>query len=441
MKDWRSEYERKLISAEEAAKFVRSGDRICFTMGREAYAIGLAVACRKDELRNVTVFVPSPGYDFGWYDPGWDDTFSIRMYMITGTSQQIMDDRRCDLEVSDILFRSESNQMEADIVITEISPPDDKGFCGFGASLWDKRRHIKKGKLVLAEVNKNLIRTFGDNYVHVSEIDYFVEHPLASGTLQKGSLAGRVIKELPPYLKAIAENVSSLIHDGDVCQMGVGRTIEPLVKLGLFNNKCDLGWHSEASPDGIIQLVREGVINGKYKTINKGKVVVTSLGGAGKEDMEWANNNPLFWLVDVEYLWDPRIISAHDNMVAMNSALCVNISGESSAEMAGGRILGTQGGQPSFVIGALLSKGGRSIIILPSTAEIEGKTVSRIVPKLEEGTVVTVPRYLADYVVTEYGVAHLRGKTLRHRAEELIAVAHPDFRAELKKEAQKLYWP
>jgi len=128
-------------------------------------------------------------------------------------------------------------------------------------------------------------------------------------------------------------------------------------------------------------------------------------------------------------------------MVAINNALCVDVTGQSSAETVGGRIFGTQGGQPSFVIGALLSKGGRSIIVLPSTAEMKGKTVSRIVPRLEEGIVVTVPRYLADYVVTEYGVAHLRGKTLRHRAEELIAIAHPDFREELKKEAQRLYWP
>lgn len=223
--------------------------------------------------------------------------------------------------------------------------------------------------------------------------------------------------------------------------MGVGRTIEPLVMLGLFDNKYDLGWHSEATPDGVIGLVREGIISGKYKTINKGRVVVTSLGGTGAEDMEWANNNPLFWLVDVEYLWDPRVISAHDNMVTINNALCIDVTGQSSAETVGSRIFGTQGGQPSFVIGALLSKGGRSIIVLPSTAEVKGKAVSRIVPRLEAGSVVTVPRCLADYVVTEYGIASLRGKTLRHRAEELIAVAHPDFRAELRKEAEKLLWP
>jgi 4-hydroxybutyrate CoA-transferase len=441
MSDWREEYKRKFISAEEAANLVKSGNHICFTMGREAFAISLAIAGRRNELENITVFAPSPGYDFGWYDPGWEDTFRLRMYMITATSQQMVDDRRCDLEVSDILFRSESNEVEPDIVITEISPPDDNGFCSFGASLWDKRRQVKKGKLVLAEVNSNLIRTFGDNYVHVSEIDHFVEHESVSGLMQTGSLAGRTIKDPPPYLGSIARHVSTLIRDGDTCQIGVGRIIEPLVKMGLFDNKCDLGWHSEATPDGIIELVRSGVINGKRKTINREKVIVTSLGGADKEDMAWVNNNPLFWLVDVEYLWDPRVISAHDNMVTINSALAVDVTGQSSAETAGGRLFSTQGGQPSFIIGAILSKGGRSIIVLPSTAETKEGTVSRIMPKLEEGAVVTVPRYLADYVVTEYGIASLRGKTLRHRAEEMIAIAHPDFRNDLKKGARKMLWP
>jgi 4-hydroxybutyrate CoA-transferase len=441
MMNWRREFDEKLISAEKAAGFVKSGDTICFTMGREAHTIGRAIAGRKDELRGVTVFVPSPVHEFGWYHRGWEENFSIRTYMVTATSQAMMDDRRCDLEIPDILFRSESNSLDVDIVITEVSAPDDKGFCSFGAALWNKRRQIKKGKLVLAEVNRKLIRTFGDNFVHVSEIDYFVEHQSLQRPMQGRSLAGRELGAPPGYLKDIAEHTSSLIRDGDTCQMGVGRTIEPLVQLGVFRNRTDLGWHSEATPDGIIQLVRDGVINGRCKTINKGKTVVTSLGGSSREDMEWANGNPLFWLVDVEYLWDPRIIASHDNMVTINNSLCIDLGGQSSAETAGGRTFSTQGGQPGFVLGALLSKGGRSIIVLPSTANLNGRIVSRIVPTLEKGTAVTVPRYLADHVVTEYGVASLRGKTLRHRAEQLMSIAHPDFRAELEKEAKKLYWP
>lgn len=439
MKDWEEEYQRKQISADEAAKLVKSGDYVSFTLGREAYAIGLAIASRMGELEDVKVFQPFPGYDFGWYEPGWEDSFRLTIYMPTAISQQMMDDRRCDLEIPDILNKSESTLRESDIIITEVSPPDDKGFCSFGASLWNKREHIKRGKLVLAEVNENLIRTFGDNFVHVSEIDYFVAHQATGAFVANGSLAGRELKEPAPYLKEIARYVSSLIKDGDTIQIGVGRTTEPLVKLGIFDNKCDLGWYSEATPPGVIALVREGIINGKRKTVNPGKAVVTSLGGASKEDMEWVNNNPLFWLIDVSHLWDARNISAHDNMVAINNAVSVDLTGQISSESIGYQIISASGGQTAFAIGALLSRGGRSITVIPSTAR-KG-TASRIVPALERGTGVTVPRNCADYVVTEYGIAHLRGKSLRRRAEELIAIAHPDFRVELKKAAAKIYWP
>lgn len=438
MNDWQRVYKRKMISAEEAAKLVKSGDYISFTLGREAYAIGMAIASRMSELQDVKVFQPFPGYDFGWYEPGWTDSFKLIIYMPTAISQQMVDDRRCDLEIPDILNWSESTLRESDIVITEVSPPDDKGFCSFGASLWNKREHIKRGKLVLAEVNENLIRTFGDNFIHISEIDYFVPHQETGGIVADGSLAGRELKKPEPYLKDIAQHVSNLIKDGDTIQIGVGRTTEPLVELGTLNNKCDLGWFSEATPPGVIALVREGVINGRLKNINPGKAVVTSLGGASKEDMDWVNDNPLFWLVDVSYLWDIRTISAHDNMVAINNAVSVDLTGQISSESIGHQIISASGGQTVFAIGALLSSGGRSVTVLPSTAR-NGK-VSRIVPVLEPGTGITVPRNCADYVVTEYGIAHLRGKSLRRRAEELIAIAHPDFQAELRKEAQKLYW-
>ena len=323
MKDWRSEYERKLISAEEAARFVKSGDYIAFTLGREAYAIGKAIADRMDELEDVKVFQPFPGYHFGWYGQDREKSFKVTIYMPTIVSQEMVDDKRADIEVNDILSISEGTSRESDIVITEVSPPDEKGFCSFGASLWNKKEHIKRGKLVLAEVNKNLIRTFGDNFVHVSEIDYFVPHEETGGGVAGRSLAGRKLRAPAPYLRDIVEYVSSLIKDGDTLQIGVGRTTEPLVGLGVLNGKCDLGWHSEGTPPGVIALVREGVINGKRKTINPGKAVVTSLGGAGKEDMDWVNNNPLFWLVNVTYLWDIRTISAHDDMVAINNSLSV----------------------------------------------------------------------------------------------------------------------
>lgn len=240
MKNWQEEYRNKFISAEEASKFVRSGDYVVFTMGREAFAVGLAIAARKEELKDVKVLSMAPGYDFGWYDEGWQDSFKITIGMITDTIQEAVDAKRVDVNPGILLGTPRGNlstqallERKPDVVLTEVSPPDEKGFCSFGQSLWDKKKTIKQGKLVIAEVNSNLIRTYGDNYVHVSEIDYFVEHISSGVTPSVGSLAGRPAKEPEPYLKDIAKYVNGLIKDGDTIQIGVGRTTEPLVRLGL----------------------------------------------------------------------------------------------------------------------------------------------------------------------------------------------------------------
>jgi 4-hydroxybutyrate CoA-transferase len=442
MADWQEDYTRKLISADEAAQKVKSGDLVAFTAGREAHAVGLAIAARLGDLTDVKVLAPSPGYDFGWYDPGWDASFDITISWPTATAQDMLDERRCDINLP-LIIPFGADNVPPNVLLTEVSMPDERGFCSFGASLWTKRQEIEavraQGGTVIAEVNDRLIRTYGDNYVHVSEIDYFVEHLSRKGQPGTGSLGGRVVKEPEPYLNDIVANVASLIKDGDCLQIGVGRTTEPLIRMGLLDGKQDIGFHSEATPPGVISLVREGVINGRRKTLLPERVVVTSIGGGSREDMQWINNNPLFYLVDLLWLEDIRVISQNDNMVAINNALAIDLTGQITAESLGTWLLSVAGGQIPFAFGALLSKGGRSITVLPSTAR-DG-TVSRIMTHLPEGTAITLQRNIADLVVTEYGVAKLRNKTIRQRCEELIAVAHPDFRAELKKEARKLYWP
>lgn len=328
---------------------------------------------------------------------------------------------------------------EADVLFTEVSPPDENGYCSFGASVWGKKRAVECAKLVLAEVNKNLIRTYGENYVHVSEIDYFVEH--VSGGKRPGAtdLLGRKTWEPGEVEKRIAQYVSTLIKDGDTLQIGVGSTSEWVAHLGALNNKVDLGWHSETTPRGIIKLVREGVITGKRKNVNRGKVIAVAVGGGDKEDMDFVNNNPLFELYDADYVLNPAVIGLNENVVAINSAIAIDLTGQIAAESVGPVLMSGPGGQLAFATGAQLSKGGHFISTLPSTAK--NGAVSRIVPQLEAGTIVTIPRTLADIVVTEYGMAHLYGKTQRERAMELINIAHPDFRTELKKEAEKLFWP
>ena len=442
MPSWQEEYQRKLTSAEEAARLVKSGDLVAFTAGREAHAVGLAIAARLGDLTGVKVLAPSPGYDFGWYDPGWDAAFEITISWPTATAQDMLDERRCDINLP-LIIPFGADNVPPNVLLTEVSMPDERGFCSFGASLWTKRQEIEAvrqhGGTIIAEVNDRLIRTYGDNYVHVSEIDYFVEHLSRKGQPGTGSLGGRVVKEPEPYLKDIVTNVASLIKDGDCLQIGVGRTTEPMIRMGMLDGKQDIGFHSEATPPGVISLVREGVINGKRKTLLPERVVVTSIGGGSREDMQWINNNPLFYLVDLLWLEDIRVISQNDNMVAINNALAIDLTGQITAESLGPRLISVAGGQIPFAFGALLSRGGRSITVLPSTAR-EG-TVSRIMPHLPEGTAITLQRNIADLVVTEYGVAKLRNKTIRQRCEELIAIAHPDFRAELKSASRKLYWP
>jgi 4-hydroxybutyrate CoA-transferase len=439
------EFQLKLISAQDAADKVKSGQWVSFTSGREARTIGLALASRMDELKSVHILVPTPSFDFGWYDEGWQDSFDVTVRVLDAISEEAVNTGRVDFDPGTLIpfvdLDTGSARYEPDILFVEISPPDDKGFCSFGNSVWAKKRQVRNAKLVIGEVNKNLIRTYGDNYVHMSEIDFFVEH-VSSGSPPRGSLAGKVIKENQSHHKAIAEYVRELIKDGDTIQIGGGRTTEPLVKLGMLDDKHDLGYHSELAPPGIIRLVQEGVINGSRKTINKGKVLVTAIGGGKKEEMEWVNMNPLCWVVDVSYLQDPRVTSAHDNFVAINNILTIDLTGQTTSESIGEYQVGEQGGQLAFVLGSWLSKGGRSIMVLPSTVQTkEGNVLSRIVPNLAQGTAVTVTRTCVDYVVTEYGVARLRGKSFRERCNELISIAHPDFRSELKKAAQRRFWP
>jgi 4-hydroxybutyrate CoA-transferase len=441
--DWKEDYRSRFISPEEAAGRVKAEDRVAFTIGRETYAIGLALVARVAELKGVRILAPTPGYDFGWYNPGWEELFDVCVMMPSAVCQQAVDERRCDIVVPPPHMNPYQPHefVGADVLFTEISPPDERGFCSFGQSLWDKKRHVRSAKTVIAEVNPRLIRTFGDNFIRYSEIDYFVEHVSSGAVLGSGTLAGREARDPDPFLKDVAGYVNGLLKDGDTIQIGVGRTTEPLVRLGLLENRHDIGYYSEATPPGVITLVKEGVINGRRKTLLPEKAVVTSLGGGTADEMQWANMNPAFWLVDSDFLEDVRVISQNHNMVAINTALAVDLLGQSTAEGLGHRIYASAGGQIAFVFGALHSPGGRVIHVLPSTVKTGKGISSRIVPHFPPGTPVTIQRNCTQFIVTEYGIADLLCKTQRQRAEALIGVAHPDFRAELRQAARQRFWP
>ena len=496
-KNWRDEYKRKLVSAEEAVKVVKPGDRVVFPP-LPPYRLGPALAARKNELSNVTihssgvVMAESLGM---FYQPGMDDNFHKTISIFIGDFARTAP-TGTDAKYAQFLpstygqmmksfdERPEERPFKIDVVMVIVSPPDKDGFCSFGAHLWDKRSYCKRAKKVIAEVDETQIRTGGTNFIHVSEIDHFVEYtpPLLTPKLQeeilskyapetrqlvepcipgmdktfqlpllqfftsldaksaKGWLQILALGKPPPEAQAIAGYVSQIVRDGDTFQTGVGQPSVWMVTCGAFDNKHDLGIYSEMGAPGFGTLVERGIVTGKYKTFHPGKVTVCAFSGCNGKDMEIIDNNPIFEQYDAEYIMDIRNISQNDNLVAINTALSVDLTGQINVETGfGGRMINGPGGQPEMHIGAVLSKGGRGVTLLPSTA-LNG-SVSRIVPQLDQGAVVTIPRYFADYVVTEYGIARLMGKDCRQRADELISVAHPDFRAELRREAKKLFYP
>jgi 4-hydroxybutyrate CoA-transferase len=437
---WRDWFESRRVSAEEAIAHVKSGDRVAFSYGREPIELGMALVARAHELQDITIFDPVPGRDFGWYED-WGHPFSIEYEMCVPVIRKGVEEHRFDQAVSSIFGASERpvGGGEADVLLVEVSTPDEHGFCSLGASVWDKQDRIRGAAITVASVNPKLIRTGGENYVHVSEIDCFVDHVPSGREPASVDLLGRKPTDVPTYVETIGNLVAGeILRDGDTLEVGVGLTSESVARSEAICVREDLGWHSEATPRGIIRLVMDGVITGKRKTLHRGKAVCTSIGGGTKEEMNFVNGNPLFELYPNKYATNPIVIAQNANMVAINSAVAVDLTGQVTAETLGRRQISTAGGQTPFAYGALLSEGGRNVVVLPSTAS--GGEVSRIMPEFPAGTTVTQTRALADLVVSEHGIARLRGKTVRERALELVAICDPRFRDELRAAAQELYW-
>ena len=443
--DCEQEYQRKLVSPDEAVKEIRSGDRVILGVLRTApYGLCQALARRRDELDGVSILESVLVIPVSWLEPGYEKNFNVVSRLFTGLDRHLEEQGKADVDYqpASALPKQwlEGRWQGRHVYMCCVSPPDEHGYCSFGEMIWYSKSLSQSCDLVLAEVTPGLIRTYGENYIHVSEIDKFVE-AVAPPTYTEEILkrVGMVLRddEETRTAEIIGATVGGeLIKDGDVIQFGGGAVSGAMAAF--LGDKHDLGVHSEIIPEGIPTLVKEGVITGKKKNIHNGKAVATCFAAITPEEMAFVNNNPLFELYDITYVNDPKICSSMDNFVAINNALAVDLTGQIASDSLGPKMYTGTGGQLEFVIGAMLSHGGRSIHVLPSTAQ-RGK-ISRIVPKLAEGQGVTVPRSLVDYVVTEYGVASLLGKTRRERVNELIAIAHPDFRSELREKAKKLSW-
>ncbi|MBI4307846.1 MAG: hypothetical protein HY684_03480 [Chloroflexi bacterium] len=431
--DWQEDYKRKLVSPEEAVRQIVSGDRVVFQDGPEPERLGRALAARRSELRNVDVVVPYPVVDFGWYDGHTDGAFAVRPLWDSPLLQQ--KSTACRAAFKDQRVRPLLSWGAApgprDVFLTRVSPPDEHGFCFLGASLWDKKERATQAKLVLAEVDPRLRRAYGDAYLHVSRVHYFVEadpsRPLPSAHVYS--------EDVPEYTKKIAGFLREIVKDGDTIQLGAGPTCAPLPLAGAFDGKADLGVHTETLVGGLLRLAQQGVVTGERKPIHRKKLVAAEVVGT-EADLEWAASNPVVELHGLSYVADPQVICKHDHMLAINEALAVDLTGQIVASHGGTRY-GPAWGLANFAIGALLARGGRSVVVMPAVRD----GASTIVVQHDLLAEVTITRTAADYVVTENGAASLIGKSQRERAELLIAIAHPDFRAELTQQARKLFWP
>jgi 4-hydroxybutyrate CoA-transferase len=436
--DWQEEYKRKLVSAEEAVGFVKSGDRVAFSVNEQPVALSEALTARVVDLKDVEIHISNPFVDFGWFEPGMEEFVNVTQLSYVGPVARPMSDKR-KIDYIPLLYsiwpKPEAEKRPGirgtDVFMMLATPPNEHGFLSFGWSIWGKKTYLKSARKVIVEVNRNLPRLYGDNLFHVSEIDHVVEYDQPPPEFTR--------PEPEAYMKAIGQHVGTLVKDGDTIGIGAGRIGVTLCAQGIFDEKNDLGYHAENLVPGITRLVKEGIIAGTYKTLHPGKVVCNNFLADPANDFDIIDRNPVFELHPQEYVVNIRTVAAHDNMVAINSALSIDLTGQIASESIGPRMYTGSGGQPSFAIGSMLSKGGRSIIMLRSISN-EGK-ISRITPHLDPGTIVTVPRNFADYIVTEFGIASLLGKSQRERAKELIAIAHPDFRDELEKQAKKLFWP
>ncbi len=416
-----------MSSPEKLVAQVNSGDRIYVVTADESNLMAALVG-RADELRNVELrSMGGLWAEYGFQVREYADIFRANMSFGTAVTRQAIEEGITDFTVAgfgDVHRHVDQNRPGSsmfDFCWFSVTPPNDSGYVCVGGDLWDVRTSMKRSKTKVAAVNNYLPRTFGDTWIHVSEIDYFFE--------QHEPFPERVRLVPSPAAQSIARHIKTLIRNGDTIQIGSGSTSAALALAGALEGKEDLGYFSELIVPGVIDLVREGVITSKHATLYPNRFVATGMTGA-PDDYSYVDNNPFFEFYDYDYMLDPSVIARNDNMIAINNALSVDLRGQIAVMSIGPTIFAGSGGQLSFHTGAYISKGGRAITVLPATAS--RGSVSRIVHQFPQGQIVTVPWDLADTVVTEFGVADLLGKTMRQRAEALIAIAHPDFRPELR---------
>ena len=481
--NWRDAYQRRLASAPEAMNLIQNGDLVALTILAPA-ALSGALHARVQELDSVNIrFLAPREADFFTEDRNGEREIEL----FIGDSIRPAHEAKIATYLPNTFMLGmkafDAGRAEAripDVFVTPCSEPNDQGFVHFGPHMWTRKAYTRRAKRTIAMVDPNMTPVHGDVWMHVSEFDAFIEGAIQPVDVQ--AMEERVRNESPAEeherrfellrnasteqlqlveqmfhltpvemleqalgfapvddaAQGIANNLRQLIRDGDTIQVGVGQPSQLMFKAGAFDDAKHLGLHTELGSPGLAKLWARGILDNSQKTLHRGKAVAVAWSGCDGEDLNIIRDNPAFQLHDPDYLLDPRLMSQNRNMTSINSAVAVDLLGQiASEDRFGGNMINGTGGQPDTHISASLSAGGRAITVLRSTA-MEG-AINKIVAQHEAGTLVTIPRYLADTVITEYGVARLLDKNHRQRADELISVAHPDFRAELRKQAEQLW--
>ncbi len=435
----KTEFERKLVDPYDAVALVESGDLLWMPSAHQPPAILAALATREGELRDVkvrSVVIP----DMGWFREDARDAFDLQVqYALAPDNRQALADRLIDFHPFSMIREHKARDARPgegepiDDLLILVTRPNDQGWVCVGNSVWDAVSSARRAKRVIAEISDAMPRTCGDSWLHVSQIDAFVE-----GDRPRLAIPDPDPASFPDVDRAIAANVKTVVKDRDTIQVGLGKHTGALALLGAFDDCNDLGFFSELTVPGCVQLARKGNVTSKYAEVEPNHFVACFIGNS-LEDLDHIEMNPFFQLRSYEFTNDPVVIAKHDQMLTLNGALMVDLSGQIGVYAMGSSVYSGLGGQLAFQLGAFLSKRGRACTVLPSSAK--NGTISTIVPSFDAGQIISIPRELADTIITDQGVARLLGKSVRERAKELIEVAHPDHRDWLRDEAKRLYYP
>lgn len=413
----------KSVSAQEAVKIVKNNDRVYIHAAAAAPQVLMrALAERHDDLRNVEVCHLHVEGEAPYANPEYIDSFHVNSFFIGKNVRHTLaagNGSYTPVFLSELPLLFKRNIISLDVAFIQVSPPDKHGYCSLGVSVEATLAAIANAKHVVAQINPKMPRVHGDGIIHISEINTCVDH--------EEDLPEIILGDPSDVECKIGKNVASLIEDGSTLQMGIGNI--PNAVLSQLHHHKNLGIHSEMFSDGVIDLILKDVITCNETAINPGRALATFLMGS-KRLYDYVDDNPFIEMSSSDIVNDVAEISKNKKMVAINSAIEIDLTGQVCADSIGGRMYSGVGGQMDFIRGASLSEGGKAIIALPSTTN---KGISRIVPFLKQGAGIVTTRAHVHYVVTEYGIANLYGKTLEQRAKALLEIAHPDHREEIER--------